>query len=1083
MHQRVRKLIFFLMAMTAVNLMAGQKIDWSTKNFNAGRVSLETGFFTVKHNLGIANFSPEFRMPVEAVYNSGSTKYGHLSRAWSLAQLESKLITKVNGATWITPWGQELVFHAKSQHPSKQKVKLECFCIEADYAATETGSGWQITGTRKNRGWQFNYQDGKLLKITAPSGRKLVFSYDSSRRLTAVSENGTAFIRLTYSTGRPIASSVNINGVKHSLSYKPVKTVTLMKNFYGNARIATDQMLVALRSNGIAAFRFAYDKAGYLTSVTNGKNIRQFVVDTESIGARRSYLGKLSQIKKGNLKPSALKRDHIAGRLLRDENFTYAYPGPGVIRLTNHINQTAEYRFDRDMGILQVKNIAGQERTYYYYRRFNVAYSGKLRKVTDGRGRTLALYKYFPKSGQLKSVKLFNGNTMSYEYDRNDQLIKVLRSVKGAKPVALAAYTCDDRGNRLTAGRLAADGSVYSAASFVYDQLNQPEKITSNFDRRFAGLSYNAFGYISKVGDAFGETTYQYDNYNRLTTMLNPDGIKTAYTYNPAGALREVKVTHNSRLLTRQIYQYDRYGLVQSVKDSKGLKTSVRRDQKHRVTATTLPNGSVIKYGYDKLGRLSWVKDRNQHKIKFAFNAFGKLAKRLTPSGQLSSWDYNKFGQLVSLRDSRNRKTDRGATYSYNQLDQLEKVVFADGSSKAYTHDDLGRITGITAVNAAGQKSVTTLKYDFFNRVIAKTETVGDRKVSFTYNYNKADQRTAMRVRYDNGLSTAESRTYTELGQLAEIQNDSSQQLRYEYDTRGRISRQIANGAEIRFQYNKLGRLQSKIMGPEKFPIASVKYFYAPDGQITARSVNSVKQVYAYDEIGQLLSVSANGKVLEKYQYDPAGNILSQMIDGKTTTFKYDASNQLVSSTINGKTTSYEYDAAGRLTREGATSYSYNFWNKVAKAGSESYSYFASGQIAQAAGDGKKENFTWDGLALIRRDKTNYMNEPYITGGNPVLAGSSVLFNDLLGSSLGIKSNGKFNPISRTAFGSVRQAADNENAKTDFFTGKPHIKGLGYAFLFRNYRPKLGKWQTTDPIGYPDGWNNLAYGNNHGNRL
>ncbi len=29
-----------------------------------------------------------------------------------------------------------------------------------------------------------------------------------------------------------------------------------------------------------------------------------------------------------------------------------------------------------------------------------------------------------------------------------------------------------------------------------------------------------------------------------------------------------------------------------------------------------------------------------------------------------------------------------------------------------------------------------------------------------------------------------------------------------------------------------------------------------------------------------------------------------------------------------------------------------------------------------------------------------------------------------------------------------------------------------------NYRADLGKWQTADPLGYPDGWNQLAYCNN-----
>ena len=30
-------------------------------------------------------------------------------------------------------------------------------------------------------------------------------------------------------------------------------------------------------------------------------------------------------------------------------------------------------------------------------------------------------------------------------------------------------------------------------------------------------------------------------------------------------------------------------------------------------------------------------------------------------------------------------------------------------------------------------------------------------------------------------------------------------------------------------------------------------------------------------------------------------------------------------------------------------------------------------------------------------------------------------------------------------------------------------------FLFRNYRASLAKWQTADPLGYPDGWNQQAY--------
>ena len=82
----------------------------------------------------------------------------------------------------------------------------------------------------------------------------------------------------------------------------------------------------------------------------------------------------------------------------------------------------------------------------------------------------------------------------------------------------------------------------------------------------------------------------------------------------------------------------------------------------------------------------------------------------------------------------------------------------------------------------------------------------------------------------------------------------------------------------------------------------------------------------------------------------------------------------------------------------------------------------------------------------------------------------------MLGNSLGVAEKDKFTAIKRDAFGkTLENSAGNAY---NMFTGKPQIGGLGYAFLFRNYRPNLGKWQTQDPLGYVDGWNNLAYCNN-----
>ncbi len=204
--------------------------------------------------------------------------------------------------------------------------------------------------------------------------------------------------------------------------------------------------------------------------------------------------------------------------------------------------------------------------------------------------------------------------------------------------------------------------------------------------------------------------------------------------------------------------------------------------------------------------------------------------------------------------------------------------------------------------------------------------------------------------------------------------------------------------------------------------------------------------------------------------------------------FTYDKANQLVTSTTDNKVTKYAYDAAGRLVKEGNKTYSYGYLDKILEVQENgeqiaAFDYHIDGQVAQATHGDKTENFLWDGLALIHRGDNSFVNEPYVTGGNPILSSKDgVMFNDMLGTTLGVAENGKFTTTPKTAFGQPTTSQPNnsttETDKVGFFTGKPYIGELGYAFLFRNYRADQGKWQTKDPLGYPDGWNQFAYVNN-----
>ena len=390
-------------------------------------------------------------------------------------------------------------------------------------------------------------------------------------------------------------------------------------------------------------------------------------------------------------------------------------------------------------------------------------------------------------------------------------------------------------------------------------------------------------------------------------------------------------------------------------------------------------------------------------------------------------------------------------------------------------------------------------KYDEFDRVVRSIESVFEKgkaqsATKRTYAYSPYGKRTRLTVTTYAQVGGKMAKQdviknrweYNKFGQLVKI-TKGKDVVEYLYNRHGKVLKRTANLMDTYYTYTPLGQLETKSLGApygdeKKTAIATLKYVYATDGSINARIVNGVKQSYQYDQMGQLTAVlDASGAKVEQYTYDNAGNILKKDIGGKVTTYTYDKANQLVSSTYNEgdgspKTTNYEYDAAGRMVKEGVKSYAYGWLDKVLSITengkvTNSYSYSMDGQLSAANESGKQESFLWDGLALLKRGTTEYVNEPAVTGGNPILANGNALFNDMLGTTLGKYDGKKFIDNQSTSFGS--------GAKDGFFTGKPHVEGLGYAFLFRNYRSDLGKWQTSDPLGYPDGWNNFAYVNNH----
>ena len=542
---------------------------------------------------------------------------------------------------------------------------------------------------------------------------------------------------------------------------------------------------------------------------------------------------------------------------------------------------------------------------------------------------------------------------------------------------------------------------------------------------------------------------------------------------------------------------YDGAGRPVSYTDQDGRAKKFERDAFGRVAKEIFPDASEVVYAYDGAGRLESVLDENRHRIQFGWDAQG-LASRTTAAGQVTDYVRDDYGLLKEVVSSRGGRAERTVKREYDKFDRPVKVVYGPREAETFAYDAWGRL----AKRTRGKKT-ETYAYDHFGRLVEKAED----GVTTSYAYDAWGQRTRRVTKDAEGkVLSEETRTYDRHGRLAEIAS-GGKSVTYAYDRAGRVSRQVVDGRTIAYEYTRYGRLAAKTLLGVDGKTAELRYRYGKDGKIASRRANGVLQNYAYDAKGQLVAVTGeDGTVAERYVYDPAGNILEKEVGGKVTKYRYDGANQLVSSTApDGTVTKYAYDAAGRLVKEGAKTYRYGYLDKVLSVidGRErrTFTYHVDGQLATATYDGPakdgipsandgpasgkrhscrfSESFLWDGLALIRRGSTSYVNEPHPNGGSPILSSADgVMFNDVLGTTLGADGAGGYAAASLTSFGDPAPGGPRSRAADALFTGKPHVDGLGYAFLFRNYRSGLGKWMTADPLGYPDGWNRLAYGNN-----
>ncbi len=528
--------------------------------------------------------------------------------------------------------------------------------------------------------------------------------------------------------------------------------------------------------------------------------------------------------------------------------------------------------------------------------------AGQVGRVTDANGNALT-YTY-DGHGRIKTMTNEADGTTTYDYNNAGELEEVTQANSVTSGFAYDAtygrltritdplgnyiqYSYDDQGNRTELSHFDPGDQRRFWKRFDYQGTSFPGKLWKeiNPDDTYTEYTYDASGNISSVTDAAGKvTSYDYDLFDRLTTVTQPGSVVTAYAYDGQDNLTTVTDAEN-HITT---YVYDDLGrLVTTTSPDTGA-TRYAYDASGDLVSKADAKGNTIRYTYDDLNRLTGIHfpDSSQD-ITYTYdqgaNSKGRLTGMTDPSGTYT-YTYDALGNLLTEEKIINTVTYT-TQYAYDPAGILTSMTYPDGRTVDYELDNAGRVTRATSI----KDSVTTILAE---------------NVSYLPFGPLAS------LTYGNG--TALSKTFDQLYRLIDMNAGSVQSLGYTPDPVGNITAITDNLDASRnqtFAYDDLYRLTSAagIYG-------SNGYTYDKVGNRLTKTVDGQTDTYAYETNTNRLS-QITGANPQSFSHDANGNTTSM----DTKTLVYNQNNRLIQATEDSTTLGdYVYNGNGQRIRKAA---------------------------------------------------------------------------------------------------------------------------------------------------------------------
>jgi len=292
-------------------------------------------------------------------------------------------------------------------------------------------------------------------------------------------------------------------------------------------------------------------------------------------------------------------------------------------------NLVWNYEYYEDGQIKTITDPGGKESEYnYQYFQDDQKGVSEIQKSTvDGQIKYI-----FNKNSELSGIA-YNSGFEEFEYDNTGQL----KSIKRSDGETLA-YSYSQTG-KITSMSLSSGYTL----EYVYDFLDR----------------------LIKMKTPSGDITYKYLNGGEIVERQLPNGIKTQLEY--AGGKLEA-ITHvgnDNFVIEKYSYDYNADGLITSIVEQSArgkCKLLYEYDEMQRLIAFVDKNNIKIEYKYDPFGNRTAVVTSGINTENCTYDG---LSRMKSINGK--TCDYDGSGNLLSIRDE-------GIEFDYNSSNQLKKA-------------------------------------------------------------------------------------------------------------------------------------------------------------------------------------------------------------------------------------------------------------------------------------------------------------------------------------------------------------------------------------------------------------------------